>query len=86
MKTIDHRGRESVEFDPNFLLPERDWDRKGLDGQSECEDIESLHDRANEGQHKGSAWFLRLISLTLRKCRGHKVSVKDVGVQVGSST
>ena len=29
----------------------------GLDRRSEREDIESVHDEANEGQHKGSAWF-----------------------------
>lgn len=28
-----------------------------FDGQSEREDIESTHDQANTGQHKGIAWL-----------------------------
>jgi hypothetical protein len=129
-KTIDHRGRESVEFDPNFILArvsscqtgrfahalltvqpddfekhERDSDTLELEGRSEREEIASAHDQGNEGKHKAIAWFWvgrhycgtrllnslaglqHLISSTLRKSRGHTVSVKKVdrGIQVGLS-
>lgn len=86
MKTIDHRGRESVEFGDNFLLPDAlekdESDRMEFDGQSEREDIESTHDQANTGQHKGIAWLWRFILLTLRKHRGPKVDVQNVGTGI----
>ncbi|KAF9462757.1 hypothetical protein BDZ94DRAFT_1260701 [Collybia nuda] len=89
MKTIDLRGRESIEYDQSFLLPDifEDEEIEIIDtksirldhgcatGQGQCEDVEVKQ------QPKRLRWLWRLFLSLLCKYRGRKVhSVKNVGV------
>jgi len=85
MKMIDHRGRGSIEFESSFLLPdifeecETESDDINLQRQSESRDIESRGRPKTQVQSEQKAtWFGRLLS-TLRKYRGRKGPVKNIG-------